>query len=75
LDKVTVRDPSTLYALEGELVVKGSDGEQTIPAREFFKEYLFAVFDPQEVVTEVCVPRLEHRFDLQHVRRLGRDTG
>jgi CO/xanthine dehydrogenase FAD-binding subunit len=47
LDKVTVRDPSTLYALEGELVVKGPDGEQTIPAREFFKEYLLAASIPK----------------------------
>ena len=75
LDKVTIRAPSTLCALEGELVVKVPDGEQAIPAREFLKEYFFAALDPQEVVTEVCVPRLEHRFDLPQVRRLGRDIG
>jgi len=30
--------PSVICALEGELVVKGPDGERTIPALEFFKD-------------------------------------
>ncbi|CAN5270946.1 xanthine dehydrogenase family protein subunit M [soil metagenome] len=50
--------PSVLCALEGELVIQGSDGERTVPALEFFKDYLFTDLDPQEVVTEVRVPKL-----------------
>jgi len=50
--------PSVMCALEGELVVQGPEGERTIPALEFFKDYLFTDLEPQEVVTEVRVPKL-----------------
>ena len=50
--------PSVMCALEGELVVQGPDGERTVPALEFFKDYLFTDLEPQEVITEVRVPKL-----------------
>jgi carbon-monoxide dehydrogenase medium subunit len=50
--------PSVVSALEATLVVKGPDGERTIPAGEFFKDYLFTDLGAQEVVTEVRVPKL-----------------
>ena len=50
--------PSVMCALEGKLVVQGPDGERTVPALEFFKDYLFTDLEPQEVVTEVRVPKL-----------------
>jgi CO/xanthine dehydrogenase FAD-binding subunit len=58
LDKVTVHDPSVLYALGGELVVKGPDGEHSIPVLKSIKDYPFTAFGPQAVVTEVHVPSL-----------------
>src|SRR5215207_507064 len=50
--------PSVMCALEGELVIQGPDGERTVPALEFFKDYLFTDLEPQEIVTEVRVPKL-----------------
>jgi carbon-monoxide dehydrogenase medium subunit len=50
--------PSVICALEGELVIQGPDGERTVPALEFFKDYLFTDLEPQDVVTEVRVPKL-----------------
>ena len=50
--------PSVMCALEGELVIKGPDGERTVGALDFFKDYLFTDLEPQEVVTEVRVPKL-----------------
>ncbi|MGI8858881.1 MAG: FAD binding domain-containing protein [Rubrobacteraceae bacterium] len=50
--------PSVVSALEGTLVVKGPDGERTIQALDFFQDYLFTALEPQEVVTEVRVPKL-----------------
>jgi aerobic carbon-monoxide dehydrogenase medium subunit len=50
--------PSVMCALEGELVIQGPDGERTVPALEFFKDYLFTDLEPQEVVTEIRVPKL-----------------
>ena len=50
--------PSVVSALEGTLVVKGPDGERTIEALDFFQDYLMTALEPQEVVTEVRVPKL-----------------
>jgi aerobic carbon-monoxide dehydrogenase medium subunit len=50
--------PSVMCALEGELVVKGPNGERTVGALDFFKDYFFTDLEPQEVVTEVRVPKL-----------------
>lgn len=50
--------PSVMCALEGTLVVQGPDGERTIPALEFFKDYFFTDLAEQEVITEVRVPKL-----------------
>lgn len=50
--------PSVMCALEGEIVIQGPEGERTVPALEFFKDYLFTDLEPQEVVTEVRVPKL-----------------
>ncbi|MBV9455790.1 MAG: xanthine dehydrogenase family protein subunit M [Rubrobacter sp.] len=50
--------PSVMCALEAELVIQGPDGERTVPALEFFKEYFFTDLEPQEVITEVRVPKL-----------------
>jgi carbon-monoxide dehydrogenase medium subunit len=50
--------PSVICALEGTLVVQGPDGERTVGALDFFKDYLFTDLEPQEIVTEVRVPKL-----------------
>ena len=50
--------PSVVTALEATLVVQGPDGERTMPAGEFFQDYLFTALEPEEVVTEVRVPKL-----------------
>ena len=50
--------PSVMCALEGELVVKGPNGERTVGALDFFNDYFFTDLEPQEMVTEVRVPKL-----------------
>jgi aerobic carbon-monoxide dehydrogenase medium subunit len=50
--------PSALLALEASFVVKGSGGERTVAAGDFFKDYLQTDLAPDEVVTEIRVPRL-----------------
>jgi carbon-monoxide dehydrogenase medium subunit len=50
--------PSVMCALEGELLVKGPEGERTVGALDFFKDYLFTDLEPQEAITEVRVPKL-----------------
>jgi len=50
--------PSVVTALDAELVVKGPDGERTIKVQDFFQDFLFTALEPQEVVTEIRVPKL-----------------
>ena len=50
--------PGVIAALEGELVIKGPDGERTVKAADFFQDYLMTDLGEREVVTEVRVPKL-----------------
>jgi carbon-monoxide dehydrogenase medium subunit len=50
--------PSVITALEGELTVKGPNGERTVKAADFFQDYMMTDLGEQEVVTEVRVPKL-----------------
>ena len=50
--------PSVMCALEATLVVQGPDGERTVDALDFFKDYLFTDLEEQEVIKEVRVPKL-----------------
>jgi aerobic carbon-monoxide dehydrogenase medium subunit len=50
--------PTVIGTLEGELVIKGPDGERTVQAADFFVDYLMPDLGEQEVVTEVRVPKL-----------------
>jgi aerobic carbon-monoxide dehydrogenase medium subunit len=50
--------PTTLLALEGTFVIKGPNGERTVAAGDFFQDYLQTVLEPDEVLTEVRVPKL-----------------
>ncbi|CAN5891528.1 xanthine dehydrogenase family protein subunit M [soil metagenome] len=56
-------DPSgdlhtVISPLEGEVVIKGPDGERMVQAGDFFQDYLMTDLDEREVITEVRVPKL-----------------
>ena len=50
--------PSALLALEGTFVVKGPGGERTVAAGDFFQDYLQTELAPDEVLTEIRIPKL-----------------
>jgi carbon-monoxide dehydrogenase medium subunit len=50
--------PSALLALEGHFIIKGPSGERTVAAGDFFKDYLETDLAPDEVLTEIRVPKL-----------------
>ena len=52
--------PPTLIALGASVKVGSADGSRTIPVEEFFTDYYETVLKPEEVITELCVPRLPH---------------
>ncbi|UXY31491.1 FAD binding domain-containing protein [Streptomyces sp. HUAS TT20] len=49
--------PAVVLALDGELVAVGPGGRRTIPAREFFLDYLQSALAPDELLVEVRVPK------------------
>ncbi|HZC85152.1 MAG TPA: xanthine dehydrogenase family protein subunit M, partial [Rubrobacter sp.] len=50
--------PSALLALDANFVVKGPGGERTVAVGDFFEDYLQTTLAPDEVLTEIQVPKL-----------------
>jgi len=58
-----------LLTLDADFVARGPDGERTIPATEFFTGPFETALSPQELLTEIRVPKVEGGRYLKHVRR------
>ena len=50
--------PAVTLALDATFVVEGPSGRRTVPAREFFVDYLQSALAPDELLVEVRVPKL-----------------
>jgi carbon-monoxide dehydrogenase medium subunit len=50
--------PSVALALDAELVIAGPDGRRTVPARDFFLDYLTTALEPGEILVEIRLPKL-----------------
>jgi len=50
--------PTVLLALDAELVVQGPGGERTVPASDFWKSIFESDLGPQELLTEIRVPKV-----------------
>ena len=50
--------PSALLALDASFQIRGSSGERTVDAGDFFKDYLMSDLAADEVLTEIHVPKL-----------------
>jgi len=50
--------PAVMLALDAELVVRGSGGDRTVPASEFFIGVFQTAMTPAEMLVEVRVPKL-----------------
>lgn len=49
--------PAVVLALGGTLVAKGPNGERTISASDFFQGFLETALQPDEMLTEVRIPK------------------
>jgi carbon-monoxide dehydrogenase medium subunit len=67
--------PAVLLALDGEVDVVGPQGTRTIPAAELFRGPFETALAPQEVMTEVRVPKLtgDHGWSYLKFRRRAAD--
>jgi carbon-monoxide dehydrogenase medium subunit len=50
--------PAVVLALGGTFVVRGGSGERTIPATEFFQGFLETALAPDDLLTEIRVPKV-----------------
>ena len=50
--------PAVILALEAELVIAGPAGERTVPAAKFFQGVFESALGPEELLTEIRVPKL-----------------
>jgi len=50
--------PAVILALGGSMVIRGGDGERTVPASEFFTGFLETALAPDELLTEIRVPKV-----------------
>ena len=49
--------PTVLVALDADIVVSGPQGERTVTARDFFRGVFETALGPQDVVSEIRVPK------------------
>jgi carbon-monoxide dehydrogenase medium subunit len=61
--------PAVLTALEGEVQVEGPRGRRVIAAGDLFVDYLTTSVSPDEIITEVRVPKLAQAAYVKFSRR------
>jgi aerobic carbon-monoxide dehydrogenase medium subunit len=49
--------PASLLALDATFVIRGADGERSVPASEFFRGIFETAIEPGELLTEIQVPK------------------
>jgi carbon-monoxide dehydrogenase medium subunit len=66
--------PAALLALDALFVVRGPQGERTVPAAAFFRGFLETALAPDELLTEVQVVKVPGaRFSYQKFNRRAQD--
>ena len=66
--------PALLLALDATFVVQGPAGERTVAAAEFFRGFLETALEPDELLTEIRVPKSPGAgFSYQKFQRRAQD--
>jgi carbon-monoxide dehydrogenase medium subunit len=66
--------PATTLALGAAYVVRGPSGERTIAARDFYKGFLESALAPDEMITEIRVPKITGaKWGFQKFNRRAQD--
>ncbi len=67
--------PAAILALEAELVATGPNGTRTIPAGEFFLDLLTTALSPDELLTEIRIPKLAGRTGANYQKLANQASG
>ncbi len=65
--------PAVVLALGGTLVARGPGGERTIPVQSFFEGFLQTALGPDELLTEIRVPKASGGWSYQKFNRRAQD--
>jgi carbon-monoxide dehydrogenase medium subunit len=58
--------PAVALALEAEFVIAGLNGRRTVPAAEFFVDYLTTALEEGELLVEIRVPKLRGTWGMHY---------
>jgi carbon-monoxide dehydrogenase medium subunit len=58
--------PAVALAMEAEFVIAGLDGRRTVPASEFFVDYLTTALEEGELLVEIRVPKLRGTWGMHY---------
>jgi aerobic carbon-monoxide dehydrogenase medium subunit len=58
--------PAVALALDADFVLAGPGGRRTVPAREFFVDYLTTALTEDEILVEVRVPKLTGQWGMHY---------
>jgi carbon-monoxide dehydrogenase medium subunit len=61
--------PAVVLALGGTMVAQGPNGTREIASSDFYQGFLESALEPDELLTEIRVPKVEGGRYLKHVRR------
>ena len=65
--------PTVLLALDASIVAQGPNGTRTIPAADFFVGLFTSALEPNEVLTEIRVPKQPAGWSYQKFHRRAQD--
>jgi len=65
--------PAAVLALGGSMVARGPNGDRVIPATEFFEGFLETALAPDEMLTEIRVPKAAAGHSYQKFVRRAQD--
>ena len=65
--------PTALLAMGATFVMRGQSGERSVPATEFFEAFLETALEPDEMLTEIRVPKAAQGWAYQKFTRRAID--
>src|SRR3712207_9595182 len=58
--------PAVALALDAEFVIAGPNGRRTVPAADFFVDYLTTALEEGELLVEIRVPKLTGQWGMRY---------
>jgi aerobic carbon-monoxide dehydrogenase medium subunit len=58
--------PAVALALDAEFVIAGLEGRRTVPAAEFFVDYLTTALEEGELLVEIRIPKLSGQWGMHY---------